>query len=159
AATRRKKIERLQSTKPGLYARYEDAQRKAAAALDFIRRCGRYPLTGKGDINLYALFAELALGLVAPRGVAGLLVPSSIATDNSTRRFFETLLSEQRLATLYDFENRRKLFPDVDGRFKFSALVFGGRERISESVDFVFFAHQAQDIDDPKRHITLTAKD
>lgn len=159
AATRRKKIEKLKAAKPGLYERYEHAQRKAETALDYARKSGRYPLTGRGDINLYALFAELALGLVAPKGVVGLLVPSGIATDNSTRRYFETLLKSKRLSTLYDFENREKLFADVDGRFKFSALIFGGAQRTTESVDFLFFAHHAHEVDDPKRHIALTAKD
>ncbi len=159
AATRRKKIEKLRTGKPGLFERYEAAQRKAEAALNYARKSGRYPLTGKGDINLYALFAELATGLVAPKGVVGLLVPSGIATDNSTRRYFDSLIKSKRLSTLFDFENREKLFPDVDGRFKFSALIFGGTQRTSESVDFLFFAHRAHDVGDDKRHIALTAKD
>lgn len=159
AATRRNKIEKLRSAKPGLYELYARAQAQAEAALNYARRSGRYPLTGKGDINLYALFAELAMGLVSPTGVVGLLVPSGIATDNSTRRFFASLLKSQRLSTLYDFENKRPFFPDVHRSFKFSALIFGGVHRVAESADFVFFARSGLDVDEPKRHIELTAKD
>ena len=34
-----------------------------------------------------------------------------------------------RLAALYDFENKKVFFPDIDSRFKFCALVFGGPAR------------------------------
>ena len=47
-----------------------------------------------------------------------MLVPSGIATDHTTREFFNDLMDEEALVSLYDFENRRKIFPDVDGRFQ-----------------------------------------
>jgi len=117
------------------------------------RESGRFPLTAKGDINTYMLFAELARKLLAPGGRAGLLVPSGIATDATTRAFFADLIRSQRLAALYDFENRKKIFPDVDGRFKFSILLFGGSEVKSPAADFLFFAHRIEDLDDRKRHM------
>ena len=52
---------------------------------------GEYPLTGKGDINTYAVFAELAYRLVAPHGRVGLLVPSGIGIHNTTKDFFAAL--------------------------------------------------------------------
>ena len=42
----------------------------------------------KGDINTYAVFAELAHTIVSPEGFVGFLVPSGIATDNTTKQFF-----------------------------------------------------------------------
>jgi hypothetical protein len=51
------------------------------------------------------------------------------------------------------------VFPDVDGRFKFSVFLFGGAERKSEKADFVFFAHQMEDLEDRGRHISLSKKD
>jgi hypothetical protein len=129
--------------------------------LDYARGSGRYPLTGKGDVNLYMLFAELAGSLVAPDGLAGLLVPSGIATDDTTKDFFRGLMEAKRLASLYDFENRNKVFEDVDGRFKFSALVFGGEAKTTERADFVFFAHGVEDTarQNRERHIPLTEAD
>ena len=91
------------------------------------------------------LFAELASTLVAPDGLAGLLVPSGIATDDTTKEFFSDLMESKRLVSLYDFENRSKAFEDVDGRFKFSALIFGGKDRKTSKADFVFFAHGVED--------------
>ena len=53
----------------------------------------------------------------------------------------------------------RRVFPDVDGRFKFCVLLFGGRETKVKSVDFVFFAHHVEDLEDRRRHIVLSGKD
>lgn len=161
AGDRRKRIEAMPEKNPELYASYVAARDRAQRMLDYARRSGRYPLTGKGDVNLYMLFAELATMLVAPDGLVGLLVPSGIATDDTTKDFFRGLMDSKRLVSLYDFENRNKIFEDVDGRFKFSALVFGGKARRTEQADFVFFAHAVEDTaeSNKQRHIPLTAAD
>jgi len=159
AAQRRRLIEKLQKINPDLYQKYLDAKSKAENSLAFIRNSGRYPLTGKGDINTYAVFAELAHSIVAPPGRVGLLVPTGIATDKTNEEFFAKLNMSQALSALYDFENRKKIFPDVDGRQKFSILLFGGSQKKSKSADFVFFAHEMEDLKDDKRHISLSAND
>ncbi len=159
AATRRKLIAAMEKQNPELHQRYMAAKAAAEHTLDYVRRCDCYPLTGKGDINTYAAFAELAKNIVAEGGMVGLLVPSGIATDHTTKDFFGELIDKRLLSGLYDFENRRKIFPDVDGRFKFSILLFGGAKRVSESADFVFFAHRMDDLKPPSRHIELTSAD
>jgi hypothetical protein len=159
AATRRQRIAALETANPELYARYCRAQDHAQRTLTHARASGDFPLTGKGDVNTYMLFAELAARIVAPRGRVGLLVPSGIATDATTREFFASLTESQSLAALYDFENRKRLFPDVDGRFKFCVLLFGGRGTKVKSADFVFFAHRVEDLENRRRHIVLSGKD
>ena len=159
AATRRKLIEKLEKEEPDLYQRYITAKDSAEKALDYIRRCGRYKLTGKGDINTYAVFAELAKNIVAPDGQVGILVPSGIATEHTTKDFFGELTSSNRLAALYDFENMAPIFPDVHHSYKFCILLFGGERRKSKEADFVFFAHQMEDLKDTKRYISLSKKD
>lgn len=159
AARRRKMIAALEKGNPELYTRYLAARKSAGRVLNYARRSGRYPLTGKGDINTYALFAELARLLVAPEGRVGLLVPSGIASDKTTKEFFGELMETQALISLHDFENRKKIFPDVDGRFKFSTLVFGGEHLKTIKADFFFFAHQMADLKQGVRHISLTAND
>ncbi|MGA2034122.1 MAG: DNA methyltransferase [Thermoguttaceae bacterium] len=159
AATRRRMIEGLATANPELYAAYCRAQNQAEQTLAHARQSGEFPLTGKGDVNTYMLFAELAQRIVAPGGRVGLLVPSGIATDTTTKEFFGGLTESQSLTALYDFENRKRLFPDVDGRFKFSVLLFGGSGVKAPSADFVFFAHRVDDLDEKKRHIRLSSKD
>lgn len=159
AARRRTLIAELQKGNPELYTTYTKAKESAEHTLDHVRNSGNFPLTGKGDINTYAVFAELARKIVAPRGRVGLLVPSGIATDNTTKEFFAELIESQALVSMYDFENRRKIFVDVDGRFKFCTLVFGGSAVKAKSADFAFFAHSMAELKQKNRHIALSPAD
>jgi hypothetical protein len=159
AATRRQLIAELEKKSPEIYQRYLTAKVSAEKTLDHVRNSGRFPLCGKGDINTYAVFTELAKTIVAHTGRVGLLVPSGIATDDTTKDFFRELIEGDLLIGLYDFENRKKIFPDVDGRFKFSVLLFGGRGDDSKEVDFVFFAHEMDDLREKDRHISLSRDD
>jgi hypothetical protein len=111
AARRRQLIAELRNSNPELFARYTAAKETADRTLSHVRSSGEYPLTARGDINTYMLFAELARKLIAPSGRAGLLVPSGIATDNTPRDFFNTLMDPRSLIKLYDFENRQRIFP------------------------------------------------
>ncbi len=69
------------------------------------------------------------------------------------------LFSDKALRRLFRLRNRQKIFPDVDGRFKFSILLFDGNKRKSDAADFVFFAHKIEELSDSTRHIKLSAKD
>jgi hypothetical protein len=149
----------LEVKNPELHARWVQAKDAAEKTIAYVRTCGRYGLTAQGDINTYSAFAELALNIIAPHGRVGLLVPSGIATDHTTKDFFAKLVDSHLLMGLYDFENRKKIFADVDGRFKFSVLLFGGSQRKHKTTDFVFFAHDMKDLDDKKRHLSLTRDD
>ena len=159
AADRRKLISGIESKDPALWKRYNDAKGAAEKTLAHVRDCGRFPHTGRGDVNTYMLFAELSRQLVAPDGLVGLLVPSGIATDDTTKHFFADLMDNKALAGLYDFENKEGVFADVHRSFKFSVLLMNGRERRTDAADFVFFARSMDDLKPKDRHIKLSARD
>lgn len=159
AKTRRELVAGLETSNPELHAEYLSAKAAADGTLEYARHSGRYPLTGQGDINTYMLFTELARTLVAPRGRIGFLVPSGIATDHTSKAFFAALNQSGSLIGLYDFENRKRVFADVDGRFKFCMMFLNGNAIRNEKADFVFFAHRIDDLRDKERHIALTAGD
>ncbi|HUU95180.1 MAG TPA: DNA methyltransferase [Phycisphaerae bacterium] len=159
AAESRKLIEQLKTDNPALYEAYTQAKEMAERAIEYVRGSGRYRLTNKGDINTYMVFAETAHRIVSPRGRVGLLVPSGIASDKTTQDFFNELIDSESLICLYDFENRKRIFADLDSRFKFSTLVFGGVQVKNPSADFVFFAHTMRDLEEKDRHIPLSAAD
>ena len=83
-----------------MYERYQQALAAADSLLTYCRTSDQYPLTGKGDINTYAVFAELASRLVAPHGRVGLLVPSGIASDMTTKYFFAAVAESTAMASL-----------------------------------------------------------
>lgn len=159
AAGRRKMIKSLEQSDPELHGEYEKAKHSAEETLAHVRASGNFPLTAKGDINTYILFAELAHKIVGPNGRVGLLVPSGIATDKTTAKFFAELIQSKSLVSLHDFENKAPVFPDVHRSFKFSTLVFGGSKVKTTQADFVFFARHMSDLEDKDRHISLSGKD
>ncbi len=159
AAKRRQLVAKLESDDPALYGRYQQALEAADALLTYCRKSKQYPLTGKGDINTYAVFAELAHDIVAPTGRVGLLTPSGIASDKTTKDFFANIAESNRLIRLYDFENKKTFFPEVHASFKFCILNFGGADTHCEQADFVFFAHKVEELEDKKRHIALSGDD
>ncbi len=121
-ATRNRLIGELATTQPALYGKYLAEQYATESKQKFIHESKRFPLTSFGRINLAPLFVELALGLVRPPGRAGMLVPTGIATDAFNQRFFGTIVAQNELVSLYDFENRNALFPGVHRSYKFCLL-------------------------------------
>jgi len=114
----------------------------------------RYPLTGTGDVNTYALFAETALQILHPLGRAGLVLPSGIATDDSTSAFFGEI-SKGRIVQLVDFENKEGLFSAVHRSFKFCLLTIGD----AVEAQFAFFLLNTDQFRDTRRTFTLSADD
>ena len=153
--SRKKAIESLSKTSPRLWEEFSETSRRIAATNIFFRESGRFPLTAVGKLNTYPLFAETILQIHARDGRAGFIVPTGIATDDSTKTYFGHITQSKRLVSLYDIENRDKLFPAVDSRVKFCLLTLGA----SEQAEFVCFATQVSQLADERRRFTLTPED
>lgn len=142
-----------------LYNEYCTAKRLLDAVSSFSRvsstEGGRYPLTGVGRINTYALFSETIHQITNSFGQAGFVVPTGIATDDSTKEYFGKISQEGRLVSLYDFENREAIFPSVHRSQKFCLLTLGK----STSAKFIFFATRVSHLQDQNRCFTLTPEE
>jgi hypothetical protein len=158
-SARDKAIKRLAGEDPVIYAAYQDAVRYNDGLKHFTHASGRFPLTSFGRINLAPLFAELARKLISPKGRSGIIVPTGIATDSFNQYFFADLIDRKALASLYDFENRGKLFPSVDSRMKFCLLTIVGAGIPRVEAEFIFFAQRTDDLRDFERRFTLSASD
>ena len=165
AATRKALIRRKQEAGDELALRYEEVKQHAAELRELARDSGHYPMLSGGRINLYSLFVERAMSLVKPDGVVGLLTPSGIYADKTAAQFFRSVSTSGRVGSIFDFENRRPetdlppFFPDVDSRFKFCALIFGGEERRFDETECAFFIHDTETVDDPERCFTLAPEE
>jgi hypothetical protein len=148
---RKRAIEALRKTNPDEYLDFAISKRIFDAANEFARASARFDLTANGKINSYSLFAELFASL--SKGFAGVILPTGIATDSSTAPFFSMLIREKRLATLFDFENRERIFADVYFRVKFCLLTFG--RKIPEA-SFSFFLTNTSQLADRERRFTLS---
>jgi len=159
AAARRKMIAALKTDDPALYIAFAADKRKAEGISHFIRASERFPLCGRGDVNTYTVFAELDRFLLNRRGRVGMVCPSGIATDDTTKFFFQDLMTTQSLASMYDFENRQGLFAGVHRSYKFCLLTMTGADVRSRESEFVFFALNIGDLEDKWRRFRLSAAD
>ena len=159
AAARKTGIQQLRDNGAPLADEFDAAKERADKLGELIRASGNYPLLGGGDINLYSLFVERAMGLIKPDGFVGLLTPSGIYADKTASAFFKSLSSSGRVGGLFDFENRKIFFKDVHASFKFCALIFGGAERRFDETECAFFLHDIETISDPNRCFPLAPSD
>ena len=159
AAARKTGIQQLRDRGAPLADEFDAAKERADKLGELIRASGNYPLLGGGDINLYSLFVERAMGLIKPDGFVGLLTPSGIYADKTASAFFKSLSSSGRVGGLSDFENRKIFFKDVHASFKFCALIFGGAERRFDETECAFFLHDIETISDPNRCFALASSD
>lgn len=157
AAVRKALIAALAEGEPAdraLHDAFTGELRRADGETHLLRDSGRYPLTGRGDINTYAVFAELGRTVLAPRGQVGMVLPTGIATDATTQHFFADLVRTRTLASVYDFENEDKVFADVDHRVRFCLWTASGRAAPQERIDLAFRLRQVPQI--AERRFLLT---
>jgi len=139
-----------------LYGEFISARRTAEAASLYAHvkgeDGGRYPLTGRGDLNTYALFSESISQITHAAGRAGFIVPTGIATDDGTKAYFGHLAQQGRLVSLLGFWEIRRLFPGTDSRDAFCLLTIGKASK----ADFIFHAKELVDLGDERRLFSLT---
>ncbi len=163
AAERRRLIAHLEQSNASLFQDYERAAKRAEDMSRIARRGGEYPYLSGGDTNLNALFIERAQALVKSTGLVGLLVPSGIASDQSSSDFFKKMMQELRIYSVMDFFNKKYdgtlYFPDVYYRFKFCAYISGGSALKFPAATFGFFLRDVSEIRDPDRVFPISSEE
>ena len=160
ASVRKKLIAELQKNNPELWEEYHQALHTAEALSKFFHHSGCFPLGGRGDVNLYQVFAEKDRSLMATTGRVGIIVPTGIATDDSNKYLFADFVEKNQIASLFDFENRKKIFADVTGNMKFSLLTLRGDSNLNQSPGkFAFFLSSPDDLYHEEKILELTPED
>lgn len=144
------------SAQHNLYSNFMDAKREAEAISEFVRVSddagGRFVFTGTGDVNTYALFAELFSALYNKRGQAGVMVPTGIATNDTTAPFFDHLVTQKKLTSLFSYSEIKAWFSGTKDNQSFSLVTLGK----SEKAEFCFRIDTASDVEDPRRRFEFT---
>jgi hypothetical protein len=166
-AARQKLIDALAEAPEGsakrmLHEAFTVAKRRAEAASVFARTPGevggRFPLTGTGDVNTYALFAEL-FATIARR--AGVIVPTELATSDTTKAFFAHLVESGRLRCLLDFQTGMGFFDRIGhARFKFALVALGeARRQANPAFRVAFFLRTQTEMADQTRYFEMSSRD
>jgi N-6 DNA Methylase len=170
-AERQKLIDELEQAAPEtpaggvarlLFDEFKLAKRIAEAQSTFARiegaAGGRFPRSGVGDVNTYALFSEL-FSIIARR--SGIVVPTELATSDTTKTLFGHLVESGRLQALYDFQTGMGFFDRIGhARFKF-VLVALGEPRNTSNPKFkvAFFLRTAAEMADKSRYFEMSKID
>ena len=154
-----KAIQALETANPSLWNEYNQARNRFDQAVKQIKKKeSAYRWNNKGRMDLYKLFAERAIKLLAPSGIAGFLVKTGIATDKGTADFFHSLATTKRVKNLYGFENRKVFFPDIHAGEK-PCVFIASRERRFETTNCAFGLHSIEDLEQADRRLALSAED
>lgn len=161
ATERKRLVAALEDDDPQLYRAYRSQLRAVESINHLAREGGRYPLTARGKINTYALFAELMRSLIGPRGRVGCIVPTGIATDATTQFFFRELVDTSTLESLFDFRNNSSFFAGIASAqgVRFCLLTISGRSNEIRDAQFLFRGNDITDLNKAELRFTLTRED
>jgi len=163
-AIRKRMINALKTEDPALYKAYLDAVRVADGISHILSASGLYPFCGRGRVNLYTVFAERLRKTLSPTGRMGAVLPSGIATDDTTKFFFQDLGDKLSIRSLYDFENRNEIFEGVHRAYKFCLLTTGAAVPPPPGYNpppsqFAFFCHSVDDLKNPEKRFPLSPEE
>jgi hypothetical protein len=159
-AQRTQLIQQLAVDDPTSYGAFRTALRRAEGEGHLVRNSGQYPLCGRGDVNTYSIFAEAMRSLIAPTGRVGCIVPSGIATDDTTQLFFGDLVTSRSLVSLLEFENEGFFAGAGQGHMlRFCLLTLLGTAGSVAEIELMFRGQDVAELADPERRFTLLPED
>ena len=139
---RKRAIEKLKIDWPDLFDWVSDISSDYSVMCS---NCYRHPLikdSAVGELNTYALFAELSYSLLSENGFSSLIVKSTLATTPAHKGLWTRFLSNGSVRSLYFFDNRKRIF-NIDSRERFAVICFS-----KTSTDRFLFAAGLQSADD-----------
>ncbi|SIF83256.1 type II restriction enzyme methylase subunit [Mycobacteroides abscessus subsp. abscessus] len=156
AAIRKKMVDKLADSDPDLHQAYLAALQQSEGTAHLLLKSGRYPLTGRGDVNTYSVFAETMRTMCARTGMTGFITETQLATGKTTAPFFADALDSNRLVAFYDFENEAKIFK-VHNQLRFAVTVIAGSSRTVARTRFAFYTRYISDV--PDRRFELSSRE
>lgn len=122
---REKEIEKLAVNWLELLEYYQLLQDDYASVKKEIPKHPLLKVSLVGELNTYAMFAELASRLTEKDGFAAIIAKSALVTSTCYSSCFRHFVNQGSLSEVFLFDNREKLF-QIDSREKFCVLFFGG---------------------------------
>ena len=90
-----------------------------------LRSCDEYVVNNAayGDPDLYKFFLERSIALLAPEGIAALLLPSGVLRAQGSAPLRRLMRKEGELTEIVEYINRKKMF-DIHSMYRFATIVF-----------------------------------
>lgn len=110
-----------QLSKPYILKDYESQKTKAKETMQYY--LSHFPLNrGEGELNLFRLFVERNLALLARNASLNYVLPSALMLEKGSYNLRKEILTNYTMSLFYAFENREGIFNDVDSRYKFALM-------------------------------------
>ncbi len=124
---RSKAIQELSVEWPELEKYYTLVHQDYAAAKKLLTKHPLLENSLVGELNTYALFAELASRLIGDNGFSAIIVKSALVTSTCYSNCFQFFLKDGQLSEVFMYDNSKRIFP-IDSREKFCVLFFGKKQ-------------------------------
>jgi hypothetical protein len=150
----------IQNLKGGeLFKEFEFRKHEIDSEVKFYRTSGQYPLSASGKVNTYSLFTELTYKLINKNGMVGIIIPTGISSDESTKDFFEDIMKKNRLVKMVGFENEEFIFPDVANVVRFCLFILTGSNNKKAKAVFSFNLRNIGHMNQSERSFSVSKED
>jgi N-6 DNA Methylase len=132
--------------KPHIKAAYETKSRDMEVANQYYKN--HFPLNeGSGDGNLFRFFVERNLSLLTQGGCLNYVLPSALMFEEGSQTLRQHILTQNSMPFFFSFENRVKLFIDVDSRYKFAMMqITNTPPAANASIRTAFYLSQPEEL-------------
>lgn len=158
SSERKTLIDKLKISNPKLFAEFKLAQHYSDCEAKFFKFSSRFGLSAKGDINTYVLFTDLFSQNINSLGRVGIIVPTGISTDDSTKELFNSFMHSNRIVSLIGFENEEFIFPGIANVVRFCLLTLGKKSSDYPS-KFAFHLRNMNNLSQELRFFNLSNED
>lgn len=141
---------------PQIRQAYDEATRSTEAANEYYKDKATFPLNkGAGDANLFRLFVERNLGLLAPGGSLNYVLPSALMFEEGSTLLRRHIFTHCQLRFFHSFENRQGIFLDVDSRYKFALMQVVNTPPTADApaIDTAFYLFDPTDLQRPETRV------
>jgi len=141
---------------PHVAAAYQSASAYKDAANEYYKDKAVFPLNkGAGDGNLFRLFVERNLALLAPGGNLSYVLPSALMFEEGSMGLRKHIFAHCELRFFHSFENNKGIFLDVHRSYKFAMMqvVNTPPSAATPPVDTAFYLLDPADLQRPDTHV------
>jgi hypothetical protein len=124
--SQKKQLQADLMNKPYIREAYEKQKQWRTTVNEYYKESAVACRGGKGDTARF--FVDKNLHLLIPGGTLNYVLPTGILTEDGSAELRKYLFTEHSIVAFDGFENRQKLFPDVDSRYKFGLLQIAKRK-------------------------------
>ncbi len=111
------------------------------------------------DLNLYKVSVERFYQCMQQGGRMGILIPDNLATDLGSTGLRHLLFNHGQVEEYLSFENRQKIFEEVDSRTKFAVLITNRVETATSTFKAFFYKHSLDALNDDSKKLNYAMAD